>query len=325
MKNLRLLLGFALSTAAFAAEVDNLYKHGPDSQAQSGVPQGKVTPWEKLPCAIFPGTLHDFCVYVPAQYDAAKPAALMVFQDGQAFLDEKGEYRAAIVFDNLIHRRELPVTVVVFINPGRTEDQPMATLSSWGDRGSNRPLEYNAIDDKYARVITEELLPVIAKRYNLSPNPDLHAIGGASSGAIAAFTVAWHRPDHFRKVLSTIGSFVNLRGGHVWPDLIRQNERKPIRIFLQDGANDNRGLRGNDPNASYNPERDWYVQNRKMAAAFTEKGYDVNYVWGIGSHSSRHGGAIFPEMLRWIWRDYPRSDDPKDMSYRSPLIPASAP
>jgi enterochelin esterase-like enzyme len=314
-----------LTAAMFAAPTDDAYKLGPDSLPQPGVPQGIVGEWKQLPSQAYPGTLHDYCVYVPAQYDGVTPAALMVFQDGQAFVRATGDYRAPTVFDNLIHRRDLPVTIVVFINPGRKPEQPVASASDWGDRSSNRPQEYNSLDDRYARVIVDELLPELEKTYRLSKNPDDRGIGGASSGAIAAFTVAWHRPDHFRKVLSTIGSFVNLRGGHVYPDLIRDTPRKPIRIFLQDGANDNRAVRGEGAAATYNPERDWHAQNRRMVAALTAKGYDVNYAWGIGTHSSKHGGAIFPEMLRWLWRDYPRPDDARDPSNRGFLLPGGQP
>lgn len=219
--------------AAIAA-TDDAYQLGPDSEQHQGVPQGTITEWERLPAKCILGTLHDFCVYVPAQYDGRKPAALMIFQDGQAFVRLNGDYRVPYVFDNLIYRREMPVTFAVFINPGRRPDQPEANQIDWGDRTSNRPQEYNVLDHKYARVIIEELLPVLKRRFNLSDRPEDRAIGGASSGAIAAFTVAWHRPDQFRKVLSTIGSFVNLRGGHVYPDLIRSTERKPIRVFLQE-------------------------------------------------------------------------------------------
>lgn len=313
------------STDGFAAPVDDLYHLGPDSQPQPGVPQGKVTEWEKLPSEAYPGTLHDFCVYVPAQYDSTKPASLMVFQDGQAFLRLTGDYRVPYVFDNLIYRREMPVTLAVFINPGRSPDQPEASEKDWGDKASNRPQEYNALDDKYAQVIVNELLPILQKRYTISPRPEDRAIGGASSGAIAAFTVAWQRPDQFRKVLSTIGSFTNIRGGHVYPDLIRATERKPLRVYLLDGVNDNRGIRGSDPASKYNPERDWYAQNRKMAAALVEKGYDVNFCWGMGSHSNKHGGAALPEMLRWLWRDYPRPDDILDVATRSPFGATEAP
>ncbi len=317
-----LLLGALALCAATAAPLDDVYKLGPDSQAQPGVPQGKVTDWAKLPSEAYPGTLHDYCVYVPAQYDAAKPAALMIFQDGQAFVRPTGDYRVPAVFDNLIYRREMPVTIAVFINPGRKPEQPEASPSDWGDKTTNRPQEYNALDDKYARVIVDELLPALAKSYNLSTNPQARAIGGASSGAIAAFTVAWHRPNHFSKVLSTIGSFTNIRGGHVYPELIRQTEKKPIRIFLQDGVNDNRGLKGEGAAATYTADRDWHAQNLKMVAALTEKGYDVNFTWGIGTHSNKQGGAILPDMLRWLWRDYPRPDDARDTSNRTLFVPA---
>jgi enterochelin esterase family protein len=248
----------------------------------------------------------------------------MILQDGQAWLNSTGDIRAAAVFDNLIYRREIPVMIVVFINPGRTPDQPMASQSEWGDHSSNRPQEYNSLDDKYSHVIVDELLPVIESRYSLSKDANDHAIGGASSGAIAAFTVAWHRPDQFSKVLSTVGSFVNIRGGHVYPDLILKSDRKPIRVFLLDGLNDNRGIRHSDPDKKYDPEWDWHAQNLKMESALAEKGYDVNYCWGIGWHNQKQAGAALPEMLRWLWRDYPRPDDPHDRANRILLAPAAA-
>lgn len=317
-----LLAAFAFTVGSIsAAPLDDVYKLGPDSEAQPNVPHGTLTPWVQLPSEAYPGTLHDYCVYVPAQYDPKTPAAFMIFQDGQAFTGPKGDYRVPNVFDNLIYRREMPVTIAVFINPGRKPEQPVASSADWGDRSTNRPQEYNALDDKYARVIVNELLPVLAKNYNLSTRAEDRAIGGASSGAIAAFTVAWHRPDTFSKVLSTIGSFTNIRGGHVYPDLIRSTAKKPIRIFLQDGVNDNRGLKGEGAAAIYTADRDWHAQNIKMVAALTEKGYDTNFTWGIGTHSNKQGGAILPDMLRWLWRDYPRTDDARDTSNRTLLVP----
>lgn len=312
------------SSSAIAAPTDDVYRLGPDSEQQPGVPQGKISEWAQLPSEAYPGTLHDYCVYVPAQYDPAKPASLMIFQDGQAWVRPTGDYRTPYVLDNLIYRREIPVMIAVFINPGRKPDQPEASAKDWGDRSSNRPQEYNALDDKYAKVIVDELLPVLSKQYNISTDPNDRGIGGASSGAIAAFTVAWHRPDQFRKVLSTIGSFTNIRGGHEYPDIIRNGERKPIRIFLQDGVNDNRGLRGQGESATYDPNRDWHAQNRKMVAALTERNYDVNFTWGIGTHSNKQSGAILPEMLRWLWRDYPRPDDARDTSNRTLFVPSEA-
>ncbi|HEU0183835.1 MAG TPA: alpha/beta hydrolase-fold protein, partial [Blastocatellia bacterium] len=183
------------------------YRLGPDSLPQEGVPKGEIRGPYTLPSNAYPGTQHTYWVYVPAQYDPEVPAALMVFQDGHAFKNEEGDIRAQNVMDNLIYRREIPVMIGVFINPGRTPEQPEPTAQEWGDRTTNRPTEYNTLDDKYARVITEELMPVLYKEYNISKDPELHGIGGSSSGAIAAFTVAWERPDHFRKVLSNVGSF----------------------------------------------------------------------------------------------------------------------
>jgi enterochelin esterase family protein len=322
------LLALLLISArlAVAAPTDDVYQLGPDSAPRDGVPQGKVVgPLTLESRTVYPGTSRNYWVYVPAQYDAKKPACLMIFQDGHAFVNPRGDYRIPFVFDNLIYRREMPVTIGVFINPGRTPDQKEATAGEWGDRTNNRRIEYNALDDKYARLIVDELLPTLKKDYNLSDNPDDRAIAGASSGAICAFTVAWQRPDQFHKVISTIGSFTNIMGGHVYPDLVRQADPpKPIRVFLQDGANDNRGVRrprdGGEP--TYDPKWDWHAQNIKMAAALTERKYDVNYTWGIGTHSNKQGGAIMPEMLRWLWRDYPRPDDPRDASNRTLLVPA---
>ena len=305
------------ATVSWGAATDDVYLLGPDSAPHAGVPQGKVVGPMSLASSVFPNTTRNYWVYVPAQYDSAKPACLMIFQDGHAFVNLKGDYRIPFVFDNLIYRREMPVTIGVFINPGHTPQQKEATDSEWGDRSNNRRIEYNALDDKYAKLIIDELLPELKKSYNLSERPEDHAIAGASSGAICAFTVAWQRPDQFRKVISTIGSFTNIMGGHVYPEVVRQAEVKPIRVFLQDGVNDNRGLRGRGPDARYDPNWDWHSQNIKMAEALTEKHYDVNYTWGLGTHSNKQGGAIMPEMLRWLWRDYPRPDDPKDPSNRT--------
>jgi enterochelin esterase family protein len=310
-----LALAFLLSgTEAFAQGTDAYYKLGPDSLEQEGVPRGKMEGPFTLPCKVYPGTAHTYWVYVPAQYDRSKPASLIVFNDGQAFKNEKGDIRAQNVLDNLIHRREIPVMIGVFINPGKRPDQPEPNPKEWGDRTTNRPTEYNTPDDKYARIICDELLPELYKNYNISKDPEQHAIGGASSGAIAAFMVAWERPDQFRKVISFIGSFVNLRGGHVYPERVLAADKKPIRIYFQDGRNDNRGL---GKGGKYNQDRDWFYQNVRLVEALKKKGYDVNYSWGIGGHSSKHGGAILPDMLRWLWRDQPVSVDVGDTVERS--------
>jgi enterochelin esterase-like enzyme len=298
---------------------DSQYRLGPDSLPQEGVPRGEIRGPYTLPSQVYPGTQHTYWVYVPAQYDPTVPAALMVYQDGQAFKDEKGDMRAQNVMDNLIYRREIPVMIGVFINPGRRPDQPEPTPRNWGDRDTNRPTEYNSLDDKYARVITEELMPALRKDFNISKDPEMHGIGGSSSGAIAAFTVAWERPNDFRKVLSNVGSFVNLRGGHVYPEKVLASEKKPIRVFLCDGRNDNRGLR----NGKYDERRDWFYQNVRLMKALAQKGYDVNYTWGMNNHGQKFGGAILPDMMRWLWRDGPVSTDPKDSVERSFSQPAS--
>ncbi len=323
MKHVMAFAVVALFAAAnlMGAGEDAFYKLGPDSMVQEGVPQGKLVGPATLPSNVFPGTSHTYWVFVPAQYDASQPASLMIFNDGQAFIAPNGDVRAPNVLNNLIFRRELPVMIAVFINPGRRPDQPEPTPRNWGDRDTNRPTEYNTLDDKYPRVIVDELLPVITRQYNISPDPEQRGIGGASSGAIAAFTVAWERPNQFHKVLSIVGSFVNLRGGHVYPAKVLASEKKPLRVFLQDGRNDNRGGRG----GFYDPNRDWFLQNNRLAAALTQKGYDVNYVWGIGLHGQKQGGAIFPEMMRWLWRDHAHSTDVKDMVERSFNGPTTRP
>jgi len=325
----RFLLASFLS-ALFAAQIfstsaaatDDVYLLGPDSQMHEGTPHGKVIGPLTLASQVFTNTTRHYWIYVPAQYDPKTPTALMIFQDGQAFVSRtNGDYRIPNVFDNLIFRREMPVTIAVFVNPGHTPEQQESSSTNWGDSINNRGSEYNELNDKYARLVTDELMPAVEKDYNISKDPDDRAIAGASSGAICAFTVAWQRPDQFHKVISVIGSFTDIRGGHVYPDLILQNDHKPIRIFLQDGVNDLRG-RGRN-NSPYNAKRDWHAQNIKMVAALTKKGYDVNYCWGIGTHSGKQGGEMMPEMLRWLWRDYPRVDDPADDSNRKLLDPAT--
>jgi enterochelin esterase family protein len=291
---------------------DTQYRLGPDSLAQEGVPKGEMRGPFTLPSSVFPGTQHTYWVYVPAQYRPDTPASLMIFNDGQAFKNAEGNIRAHNVLDNLIYRREIPVMIAVFINPGRFPDQPEPTPQNWGDRDTNRPTEYNVLDDRYPRVIVEELMPALYKDYNISKDPERHGIGGASSGAIAAFTVAWERPNDFRKVLSIVGSFVNLRGGHAYPDIVLKSEKKPIRVFLQDGRNDNR---------VDNQERDWFYQNVRLMEALTKKGYDLNYAWGMNRHGQAMGGAILPEMMRWLWRDHPVSTDPRDSVERSLATP----
>jgi enterochelin esterase-like enzyme len=326
MRSRLLCLAAAAAALTFAQEPnpnpDAFYHLGPDSLPQDGVPKGDVRGPFNLPSQAYPGTSHTYFVYVPAQYDGKTPVSLMVFNDGPAYKDPNGNLRATNVLDNLIYRREIPVMIAVFISPGRRPDQAESTPQEWGDKVNNRPTEYNTLDDRYARVICDELMPVLYKEYNISNDPEQHGIGGASSGAIAAFTVAWERPNDFRKVLSMIGSFTNLRGGHQYADIVARSERKPIRIFLQDGRNDNRSLQ---PDGTYDESKDWFFQNVRLMKALTAKGYEVNYAWGINRHSPKMGGAIMPDMMRWLWRDQPVSTAPKDNAermYREAASPA---
>jgi len=297
------------------------YRLGPDSLPQEGVPKGEIRGPFVIQSKVFPGTQHTYWVYVPAQYDRSKPTDLMVFQDGAMLIDPNGDVRAPNVLDNLIYRRELPVMIAVFINPGRRPDQiePGPTTGG-GDGTTNRDIEYNTPDDKYAHVVTDELLPVIYKDYNISRDANDHGIGGSSSGAIAAFGVAWARPDVFSKVLSNVGSFVNMRGGNVFADRVLASDRKPLRVFLADGRNDNRGPHHN----AWDEELDWFYQNVRMMKALTQKGYDVNYSWSVNTHGGKYMGVIFPDMMRWLWRDaVPVSVDPTDMADRGLLQPAA--
>ncbi|MCE9605410.1 MAG: esterase family protein [Planctomycetia bacterium] len=281
----RLVVALALIVAVDVARAADDYQLGPDSQRQADVPQGKVTQHE-WKSEVFPGTVRDYWVYVPAQYDAAKPASVMVFQDGQSYLNEKGQFRSTIVFDNLIHQKKMPVTIGIFINPGNV---PAKDPKSQPIR--NRSFEYDTLSDQYARLLLEEMLPEVGKSYNLTTDPDQRAICGISSGGICAFTVAWQRPDAFRKVLSHVGSFTNIRGGHNYEAMIRKTERKPIRAFLQDGSGDLDNEHGN-----------WPLANQQMAAALKYKGYDYRFEFGDGGHNGKQGGALLPESLEWLWR-----------------------
>jgi enterochelin esterase family protein len=276
----------AVSSCLIAAPEDDAYKLGADSQLKAGVPQGKVVQYLWKDSKIYPGTHRDYWIYVPAQYDAKKPAALMVFMDGQGFVKPQGNFNVPIVFDNLIHAGDMPVTIGLFINPGTYPSADPKTKPR-----SNRSFEYDSLGDLYARFIEEEMLPLVTKDYNISLDPEMRATCGNSSGGICAFTLAWERPDAFRKVVSHIGSFTNIRGGHVYPAILRKTDKKPLRVFLQDGKKDVDNQFGN-----------WPLANQEMEAALKFTGYDYKFVMGEGTHNSKHAGSIFPDTLRWLWR-----------------------
>lgn len=276
---------FTLSGPARAADD---YKLGPDSFPEPGVPQGKVTK-HSWTSKIFPGTVRDYWVYVPAQYDGSTPACVMVFQDGEGYVKPDGAWRVPTVFDNLIHQKAMPVTIGVFVNPG-----VVPAIKDGAVPRFNRSYEYDGLGPEYGRLLLEEILPEVGKSYKLAQDASSRAIAGASSGAIAAFTAAWERPDAWSRVFSTIGTYVGLRGGNAYPMLVRKTEPVPLRVFLQDGSND-----------LDNYAASWWIANQDMLAALQYSGYEVRHVWGDGGHNSKHGAAILPDALRWLWKGYP--------------------
>ncbi len=280
-------------TAASFAQNDEQYPVDPDSKPQPDVPKGEVLKFSFERSKIFPGTYRDYWVYVPAQYKADKPACVWVNQDGI-------QNEAPTVFDNLIHKGDMPVTIGVFVMHGRVK---AADGDAALDR-FNRSYEYDGLGDNYARFLLEELLPDVetktasdGRKILLSKNGNDRGIGGSSSGAVCAFTAAWERPDAFQRVFSSIGTYVGLRGAHAYPTLIRKYEPKPIRIFLQDGENDLDNAHGN-----------WPLANQQMAKALAFAAYDYKFEYGDGGHNMKHGGAIFPDTLRWLWRDWKEAD-----------------
>ena len=288
---LRITFMLALvSVAPFKVFAADDYLPGPDSKPQPGVPQGELIKFEFASVKIFPGTTREVTIYVPRQYDGLKPACVYVNQDGV-------QWNAPTVFDNLIARGEIPVLIGVFVRPGivKTSDAAHAL-----DR-FNRSYEYDGLGDAYARFLLDEVLPSVEGRktsdgrvIRLSLAGNDRAIGGSSSGAIAAFTAAWERPDAFSRVFSAIGTYVGLRGGDHYPTLIRKYEPKGLRVFLQDGANDNNIYAG-----------DWWMANQSMERSLIFSGYDVHHAWGDGGHSGKQGTMLFPDALRWLWQGWP--------------------
>jgi len=259
----------------------------PDAVTDDKVPQGKIKqmpPWESQ---IFAGTIRDWSVYVPAQYKADEPAALMIFQDGERMRDTKGRWRIPIVFDNLIARGDMPPTIAVFINPGHDKSKPRNN-----NKHSNRGYEYDSLGDRYVRFLLEEIILEVQKQYRISDDPEMRAIGGSSSGAICAFTAAWERPDQFRKVYSSVGSFTHLRGGNIYPALVRKTEPKPIRVYMADTSGDIDNAYGS-----------WPWANQRMASALDYMGYDTRFDWAEGyAHNADFGSSRFPDAMKWLWR-----------------------
>lgn len=284
----------AIVTLTTTAVAQNNYEFSPDSLPQVDVPKGRLieASYTSPENSIYPGTVRSYWVYIPSQYDGSQPAALMVFNDGGGYASENGHTRAPVVFDNLIHKGVIPVTIGVFLNPGTV---PPARPHAIARR--NRSYEYDTMSDVYAKFLIEQFLPFVESTHGVrfSTDPDMRGAVGLSTGGIAAFTLAWERPDSFHKVISYIGTYVNIRGGDRYPGIIRKTSPigRPLRVFLQDGENDLDNNHGN-----------WPLANRSMAAALEYMGYEHKLVIGRGTHSGNHGGSIFPDAMRWLWQDW---------------------
>jgi gluconolactonase len=264
------------------------YSLGPDSQPQEGVPKGTLTRHVLAPGRFFPGTPHNYQIYVPAQYDPARPAAWMIFLDGGGYAGNA--VRVPVVLDNLIAKRDVPPMIAMFLDPG-----VMPALSDQAQNRYERIFEYDSLTPRFSSFLIEELVPEVAKTHNLSKDPNDHGIAGISTGGVGAFVAAWNRPDQFRRVITWVGSFGNFRGADRLPGLIRRTEPRPIRVFMQTGRQDLVNYAGS-----------WYLENPRMAAALEFAGNDVRIELGEDGHSNRHGASILPETLRWLWRDYPQ-------------------
>jgi hypothetical protein len=284
-----------------------------DSLPQPGVAKGKLIGPLEFKSKVIAGTVRRYWIYVPVKYDAKSPPNLLVFQDGQRAINSQGPLNIPVVLDNLIAKGDIPATLGVFITPGNTGTEHYPDNLGTGNPDHRAP-EYDALSDAYTRMLIDEILPEVAKSYKFTDDPKKRAIGGTSSGAICAWTVAWHRPDAFGNVISMIGSYTSIGyhpatatepmipGGDTYPGLIRKNPIRPIRIFLQDGTADLNNEHGN-----------WHLANEQMLSSLQwananadEKKipgarYDVRYEWGDGAHSDVHGGWLLPGILRWMF------------------------
>ena len=294
MKERLLILLLLFFGRAMGQSNPETYPVDPASEEQAGVPKGEILKFTFSNSKIFPGTTREISIYIPAQYKADKPACVYVNQDGI-------QWKAPTVFDNLIAKSEMPVTIGVFISPGKVLAQSTDALDRF-----NRSFEYDGLGDKYGRFLLDEIFPFVesqkatdGRAIRLSKSGNDRAIGGSSSGAVCAFTTAWENPEEFQRVFSAIGTYVGLRGADRYDILVRKHEPKPLRIFMQDGSGDLNIYAG-----------DWWKANESMERALTFAGYDVNHVWGTGGHNGLHGTAVFPEAMRWLWRDYPKPIKP---------------
>ncbi len=287
-------LAFLLSQFVLVNSVWSVddYVLGPDSKPQAGVPKGRIENYRLENSKIFPGTSRDWAIYIPAKYNAKKPHPVMIFHDGAGnrAMSPKKRYQPTVVMDNLIHKGDIPPMIGIFVSPG---DYP--ALHENAQPRFNRSLEYDGVTDHYARFMLQEIIPQVKAKYNLSEDPNDWGITGASSGGINAFNMAWHRPDKWRRVASFIGTFADYRGAKSYPTMIRKGEPRPLRVMIQGGSNDQHRYSG-----------EWWLLNKDMASALGYVGYELKTIWGDGAHNAKHGSSVLPEVMRWLWLDYPK-------------------
>jgi enterochelin esterase-like enzyme len=297
--------------AAFGGSVD-VPAFGPMSYAMPGVPQGTLSPMHVHVSKIYDGMKSDYWVYVPSQYDSKVPAALMVFTDGQSYTRREGNLQALNVFDNLIAAHKMPVTIFVMTSPGDVTDSPGTPTYQFVTRFAQeqhrtlkdamRSTLYDTVSDRYVHFLRDELLPEALAGLNVRKDPYSRAISGSSSGSICAFNAAWQMPDQFSRVQSWIGSFTAIQwhevpevtaGGQDFPDMVLRGPKHNIRVWTQDGANDQEKDHGS-----------WPLDNIRMANALKLTGYDFHFSFGKGTHNPGQGEAEMPESMAWLWRDY---------------------
>ena len=279
----------------------------------AGAPAGTLSGKMTLVSKVYDGMVSEYWVYVPAGYDARKPAALMVFQDGEGYLNRQGDHAALNVLDQLMAAGKIPVMLAVFVNPGDIAGSPgTATyrfVEGYGKKWSRtlkdsmRSTEYDTVSDRYGRFLRDELLPAAVGKYNVRTDAYSRAITGLSSGGICAFNAAWQMPDQFSRVITWIGSFTSIQwhedpavpdGGQDYPEKILHEAHRNLRVWVEDGS-------GDQENDRYGS---WPEANLRMANALKLKGYDFHFSFGTGPHSPAHGGAEFAQEMLWLWRGY---------------------
>ena len=284
------------------------YVNAPELTVREEVPKGTIHEFtmNSEESKIYPGIAKNrpapapyqrkVAVYVPKQYVAGTPARFLVAQDGLGYMNTLPK-----ILDNMIHDHRLPVMIAILINSGGGDAQ-----------GSERGLEYDTVSGTYAEFIEKEVLPRIAREFNITftKDPQGRATMGGSSGGAAAFTMAWFHPELYHRVLTYSGTYVNQQSPlnpssphGAWEfheHLIPGNDPKPIRIWLEVSENDNGSKR--DEASLHN----WVLANQRMAAVLKAKGYAYRYVFAeaAGHTDGRVTRQTLPGALEWLWQGY---------------------